>query len=290
MLRIMKRIGLLSLCLTALVLTTGCQQRYTWNPASPPEPTDSDVAGKHIILFAPVTLNDSIDQKKPTTRLDFAYDMAAQIQGAGVSAWVGETLPEANDPAWPSAANPNQSLPGAANGAHLVVLPRLTDLVFQKPSDVAGDPKVIATVEIAVWSAEGQVWQKAETGRASQIVPAKQPLLVPESKAAWNAFKKAMEGFKMYLDTIGDPIPIGSQVAPAPAVAPVGLVTILVDSVPQGADIEINGRYRGNTPAKVPMPAREITLTLKLQGHQSWERVFVPEAGLPIKPTLQPEK
>ena len=48
-----------------------------------------------------------------------------------------------------------------------------------------------------------------------------------------------LEGFKMYLDTIGDPLPIGSQVAPAPTVAPVGLVTVLVDSAPQGADIEI---------------------------------------------------
>ena len=125
--------------------------------------------------------------------------------------------------------------------------------------------------------------------RANLAVPAKQPLLNPDSKAAWNAFKKAIDAYKLYLDTLGDPVSsIGPDGTPAPPVAQLELVTVLVDSTPPGADIEINGTFRGNTPAKVPMPAREVTLTIKLNGYQTWERRLVPEAGLPIKPTLQP--
>lgn len=280
----------LTAVLLASIMATGCEKRYTWNPAAPPDPTtDSHVNGKHIVLFAPVTLTNEIDAKQPNTSLDFAYDLAAKIEGAGVSAWVGETLPSSNDPAWPDPENPDgRPLPGG-DGAHMVVLCRLLDVYHQKKSDTAGEQKAIATVELISWDSSGKAWVKKETGRANLAVPAKQPLLNPDSKAAWNAFNKAIDAYKLYLDTLGDPVSsIGPDGTPAPPVAQLELVTVLVDSTPPGADIEINGTFRGNTPAKVPMPAREVTLTIKLNGYQTWERRLVPEAGLPIKPTLQP--
>lgn len=65
-------------------------------------------------------------------------------------------------------------------------------------------------------------------------------------------------------------------------------ITMQVLSDPEGADILVNGIYRGNTPSSVTLPDEQVTMRLELSGYQPWERVLRPSADGRISPRLQP--
>lgn len=77
--------------------------------------------------------------------------------------------------------------------------------------------------------------------------------------------------------TITNPAP------PAPATPPpsVGQSTgkISVASVPDGADIEVDGSFVGNTPSDVQIAEGEHTVTVKKTGFKDWERKLKVSAG-----------
>jgi hypothetical protein len=47
---------------------------------------------------------------------------------------------------------------------------------------------------------------------------------------------------------------------------------VAITSTPSGAEIEIDGKFLGNTPAELPLTAGERTVRLSKNGFQSWER------------------
>lgn len=51
-----------------------------------------------------------------------------------------------------------------------------------------------------------------------------------------------------------------------------GFSIVAISSKPAGADIEIDGVFLGNTPAKVPLAVGERTVTITMQGYRPWQR------------------
>lgn len=66
-------------------------------------------------------------------------------------------------------------------------------------------------------------------------------------------------------------------------------VSFEVNSIPEGADVEFDGCFVGNTPCTVEAPAVTGTLTISAPGYQKWEKKIVPNAKLKINPTLREE-
>ncbi|MGB8772208.1 MAG: PEGA domain-containing protein [Candidatus Korobacteraceae bacterium] len=85
--------------------------------------------------------------------------------------------------------------------------------------------------------------------------------------------------------------------APAPSVAPVADVSnksatiakISVASTPDGADIEIDGSFVGNTPSVVELAPGEHVVIVKKAGYKPWERKLKVSGG-EIKLTAELEK
>jgi hypothetical protein len=63
-------------------------------------------------------------------------------------------------------------------------------------------------------------------------------------------------------------------VAPAAAAAPslVAQASLVIDSTPPGADIDIDGAFVGNTPSTVPVPSGSHAITVKKKGFSDWTR------------------
>ncbi len=77
-----------------------------------------------------------------------------------------------------------------------------------------------------------------------------------------------------------------------PAAAPTAALTgkLSVGSVPDGADIEVDGSFVGNTPSDVQVTAGEYTVTVKKPGFKDWERKLKVNAGSNVRLNAQLEK
>jgi len=53
---------------------------------------------------------------------------------------------------------------------------------------------------------------------------------------------------------------------------PVQATKVSITSVPDGADIEIDGSFVGNTPSTAELVAGDHTVSIKLPGYKTWER------------------
>jgi hypothetical protein len=80
-----------------------------------------------------------------------------------------------------------------------------------------------------------------------------------------------------------------SSAPPAPA-ADVSTVRLSVTSVPDGADIEVDGSFSGNTPSDIQIPEGEHTITVKKTGYKNWERKMKLSAGSNIHLNAEMEK
>lgn len=50
--------------------------------------------------------------------------------------------------------------------------------------------------------------------------------------------------------------------------------TIQVDSIPPGADIEVNGKFSGSTPSILTLPPGELRIVVRKAGHREWVRAL----------------
>jgi hypothetical protein len=82
------------------------------------------------------------------------------------------------------------------------------------------------------------------------------------------------------------PQPAAAVVA-APAVS-TGKLSIV--SVPDGADIELDGSFVGNTPSDVQVPEGDHTITVKKAGFKDWERKMKVTAGSSVHLNAELEK
>ena len=64
-----------------------------------------------------------------------------------------------------------------------------------------------------------------------------------------------------------------------------------VSSTPDGADIEIDGSFVGNTPSAVGVSAGQHKITVKKSGFNPWERTIAISSGqVSVNATLEPSK
>ncbi len=74
---------------------------------------------------------------------------------------------------------------------------------------------------------------------------------------------------------------------PGPAVTPQATLEVL--SFPMGADIEVDGKFVGNTPSSLGLPAGDHTVKVSKKGFAPWERkVGVSTGTVRISPELEP--
>ena len=78
----------------------------------------------------------------------------------------------------------------------------------------------------------------------------------------------------------------GSAGAPASS----GEARVQVSSTPDGADIEVDGSFVGNTPSTVGVSAGQHKLSVKKSGFKPWERSITVSTGqVNVNATLEPE-
>jgi len=86
--------------------------------------------------------------------------------------------------------------------------------------------------------------------------------------------------------------PAQSATAPPPAAAPAapGAGKLSIASVPDGADIEIDGSFVGNAPSDVQLPDGYHTVTVKKAGFKDWERTLKVTGGSNVHLNAELEK
>jgi len=79
---------------------------------------------------------------------------------------------------------------------------------------------------------------------------------------------------------------------PTASNAPVAPLTgkILVASNPDGADIEVDGSFIGNTPSDVQVPEGDHLIAVKKEGFKTWERKLKVTAGSSVHLSATLEK
>lgn len=65
-------------------------------------------------------------------------------------------------------------------------------------------------------------------------------------------------------------------------------VEVSINSIPEGADVEFDGDFMGNTPCQVMLPEKRGTLTISAAGYEPWSRQVKPSKGIVISPKLNP--
>ena len=93
--------------------------------------------------------------------------------------------------------------------------------------------------------------------------------------------------------TSGSSTPASAPVSNAPPSAPISSdqAHVQVSSTPDGADIEIDGSFVGNTPSTVSVAAGQHKITVKKPGFNSWERSITISGGqVSVNATLEPSK
>jgi hypothetical protein len=82
---------------------------------------------------------------------------------------------------------------------------------------------------------------------------------------------------KLDLSKYGAPAPDAN--APAQAAAQSSQIFVTVDSIPSGADIEVDGNFVGSTPSSVPVSAGTHEINVKKKGFATWTRRMNIEGG-----------
>jgi hypothetical protein len=78
--------------------------------------------------------------------------------------------------------------------------------------------------------------------------------------------------------------------AAAPAAASPTTAKVSVTSVPDGADIEVDGSFVGNTPSDIDVAAGDHTVTVKKGGFQNWEKKLKVSGGSSVRLKVEMEK
>jgi hypothetical protein len=77
----------------------------------------------------------------------------------------------------------------------------------------------------------------------------------------------------------------------SPAAVPArSTAKLSITSVPDGADIEVDGNFSGNTPSDIEVPEGEPTITVKKSGYKDWQRKMKVVAGSSIHLNAEMEK
>jgi hypothetical protein len=84
------------------------------------------------------------------------------------------------------------------------------------------------------------------------------------------------------------PVAIATPAPAAPAAPATGKLSVV--SVPDGADIEVDGSFVGNTPSDVQLLEGDHSVSVKKAGFKSWERKLKVTAGSSVRLSADLEK
>jgi hypothetical protein len=285
----MIRLAPIACCVLTLAACTP-RDRNTWHPAPPggvssarvqrpDEPDPRRVA----VVFAPVAIG-TLARVWPGAGDRFAYDLADRIDVLGAKAdadgLAGPNLPASDDAAW--RAWPVEG----TGGADLVVLTVVQSIEVreQNASTPGGRPVACtALVEMRALDAYGNVvFAKRGRGDWEGVLSPKfpGPESKPESRTTWQACSNAVGALLEFLEKRNEAVTGG----PAPTAE--RLVEVEIASDPSGADVLIDGIFRGNTPCTLKLPVKRLALRIERAGLTPWERVMIPDAGMKIRPAL----
>jgi len=115
-----------------------------------------------------------------------------------------------------------------------------------------------------------------------------------------NAEIKAGTHLKVYADeeksvrvhgapSSADPVPAGAAPAVTQNDAPAS-TSIALKSTPQGADIEVDGIFMGNTPSTIQLKTGSHKIVVQKKGYMPWERTIMLNAGGAINVDVTLEK
>lgn len=288
----LRRMRLLAILLAVLACTACApRDRNTWHPAPPGGTSSSRVARpdepaprRIAVVFAPVALAE-LAALLPEAHTGFAYDLADRIDVLGAKAdadgLAGPALPLSDDAAW-------RAWPVAGTaGADLVVLTAVQSITRREEGlNAQGQRRVACTalVEMRALDTFGNiVFSKRGRGDWEGVPSPKFTATEarPEARAAWTACSNAVGALLDFLEKRNEAVTEG----PAPTAE--RLVEVEVASDPAGADVLVDGIFRGSTPCTLKLPVRRMSVRLERAGWQAWERVLVPDAGMKIRPALE---
>lgn len=81
-----------------------------------------------------------------------------------------------------------------------------------------------------------------------------------------------------------------SSAAPDELETAAPMVDVQVTSTPEGADVEFNGNFVGNTPCTISVPAEAGVITISAPGYEKWAKRIKPSSNLKIAPKLKEKK
>jgi hypothetical protein len=265
----MRSAHVLICCLLLLVSLGGCADREAnrWRGSK----TDQSFA----VVFAPVDAAP-LASIWPEGSVQFAYDLANRVDflGRDANGWADETAPL-------SAGKAQRPIVGADWTVS-------TTLVSLDLGPSPFGPQFVAKIEMHVVDQTGKlVFLKTAHGTCLNETSPKlmSPETKPESRAAWaacsNGVSALIERIRLRSE-LPDDVP-----AATPAPVPVA-VQVMVSSVPDHADVLVDGKYRGSTPLALSLPTTPVTIRIERQGHQPWSRELTPAKGMHIAPALEP--
>lgn len=287
----LRRMRLIAAALAILCLAACTpRDRNTWHPAppggQPPSRTqrpDEPTPRSNAVVFAPVAVG-RLAEIWPDAAETFIYDLADRIDVLGAKAdadgLAGPTLPASDDAAW-------RSWPvEGTSGADLLVLTVVQSIERrEETANSQGVRKVICTAMVEMRALDGYgnvVFAKRGRGDWEGFPSPKfpGPESSPEARTVWEGCSNAVGALLDFLQKRNDAVSSG----PAPTAE--NLVEVEVGSDPPGADVLIDGIFRGNTPCTLKLPAKRLALRIERTGYAPWERVMIPDAGMKIRPAL----
>jgi len=286
----MTRIAVLALAALACASCTP-RDRNTWHPAPPngvssariPRPNEP-VPRHTAVVFAPVAIG-TLAESWPGASETFAYDLADRIDVLGAKAdadgLAGADLPRSDYAAW--RAWPVEGTAGA-DFVILTVVQSIDLKVDEAVSQGGRKSTCTAIVEMRALDVFGNV-VFAKRGRGDwEGVPSPKfpgPEAKPEAKTTWQACSNAVGALLDFLEKRNEAVTEG----PAPTAGQ--LVEVEVASDPAGADVLVDGIFRGNTPCTLKLPVKRLALRIERAGLTPWERVMIPDPGMKIRPALE---
>ncbi len=289
----MLRLTSLVCAIIGILATTACtpRDRNTWHQAPPGGESsaralrpDEPAPRRIAVVFAPVAIGD-LAKTWPEASDAFIYDLADRIDVLGAKAdadgLAAPNLPVSDATAW-------RAWPvDGTSGADLVVLTTVQSIERRESmSSAQGGREVTCSAIIEMRALDGYgnlVFSKRGRGDWTGVPSPKfpGPDSKPESRTAWEACSNAVGALLEYLEKRNEAAVGG--VAPASE----RLVEVSIDSEPAGADVLVDGIFRGNTPCTLNLPVKRLALRLERGSHAPWERVLIPEAGMKVKPMLE---
>jgi hypothetical protein len=213
--------------------------------------TDDVKIGETIVVAQGATCVGSVVHAVPKRRmgrsgkLDFTIERVVTVDGSSVPLRYSPTKKEGGS---------NSVKTGVLTGAAAIIFwPAAPAFLLIKGKDVTVNKGIV----VDVFTDQRYVL----TPKAAVMPPAGSNTLLPTSPAGTPAAG-----------------PLAATGTPAPAAGPAGSATVVIRSAPDGADIEVDGAFVGNTPATLQMPAGQHFVVLK-RGSMSWSRSVQVQPG-----------